>query len=405
MRRLLFALGLSAWVAAPGGAAAQAVSAQQVVAALQGNAALAAGTVLEHAVRIGTRQVPLPEGRWTVAGDASYVRDDMRVGAFGRMRNLILFRLVPGASGAVIDAMAEINTNLLPTTDGWGIAADCARSDLIVAVVRYKSGWDGSCLFITHTLAGESVVADDPPAAWAAAAEFARRERLALPRLWLTAGFRATNRADIVDLRLHFAPHTRGIPAETPRRWKDSAWMAETLPNDAPRLALARALGEWAAPFSGLVESGLKGRLGAQETMPMPSLVATSGAGNAVLAQREALLEALRRDGALNEAQFAEQLQRLHDRGLETGTTVPDPSTVALYKTLAYRPIVSFINFWIDLYWIGTPFAAGVLEVLQIVVNSYKFYAHEVAWSRIAAGGSHPDVARILDFRYLARSG
>jgi uncharacterized membrane protein len=80
---------------------------------------------------------------------------------------------------------------------------------------------------------------------------------------------------------------------------------------------------------------------------------------------------------------------------------VADPATVALYKTLSYRPIVPALNLGIDLYWIGRPFAAGVLEVLQIVVNSYKFYMHELAWNRFIGAANRPDAARQIDFASL----
>jgi uncharacterized membrane protein len=385
----LLAAGLAALLAAP--AAAQAPL-----------RLLAPGTAVDGPLALdGGRQVPLPAGNWIVAADATTGYEGERIGAFGRMRNTVLFRM----EGQAVTAVAEVNTNLLPTTDGWGIARDCERRDLILSVVRYKAGWDASCFFIGHTHAPASQAgAEGTPAAWQSAVAHAARSGGALPPGYVTAGFRAANRSDVVDLRIHFAPATLGLAPETPpARWRDSPWHAERIVTDQPRLAAAQALGAWALPFSALVDNGLKGRLEAGAAAPMPGAPADPAAD--VIARRAAAIEALYRGGTITAAQYEDQIRRLAERGLDTGSEVADPAVVALYKTLSYRPIVSFLNFWIDLYWIGTPFAAGVLEVLQIVVNSYKFYAHEVAWTRFVASASRPDAARTIDFRYLGRNG
>jgi uncharacterized membrane protein len=362
---------------------------------------LAAGTAVDGPLTLGSgRQVPLPGRGWIVAADTTAAFTGERLGAFGRLRNTVLFRM----EGQAVTAVAEVHANLLPTTDGWGVARDCERRDLIVAVVRYKAGWDASCFFIGHTLVpAAEAAASGTPEAWQSAVAFAARSRFVLPSTFVTAGFRSASRSDVVDLRVHFAPAALGLaPESAPPRWRDSPWQAERIVTDQPRLAAAQQLGAWALPFSALVDSGLKGRLDAGASLPMPGTPAEP-AGD-VLATRAATIEALRRDGTITEAQYEEQMRRLAERGLSTGSEVPDPAVVALYKTLSYRPIVSFLNFWIDLYWIGTPFAAGVLEVLQIVVNSYKFYMHEIAWNQFVASSSRPDAARVIDFRYIGRN-
>ena len=106
------------------------------------------GSSVERVLRIDGKQVPLPSGSWVVAADTASEWNDQSFGAFGYLRTLVLFRIVDGH----VDTMLEINTNVLPTTDGWGMAADCSRTDLVLAVVRYRAGWDGSCYFVTHTL-------------------------------------------------------------------------------------------------------------------------------------------------------------------------------------------------------------------------------------------------------------
>jgi uncharacterized membrane protein len=349
------------------------------------------GAAVERVLEVGGKQIPLPEGRWVVAGDAGTSYDGERVGAYGVIRNIVLFRL----QGRAVDAVAEINTNELPTTDGWGVAADCRRTDIALSVVRYMAGWDASCFFVTHTLTSTSGL----PAGWQQAAGYAQREGLAMAPVWLTAGFRVANRQNIVDARFHFAPAARGISVETPRRWSDSAWSASRIESDPARMALGVAVTEWAVLFSGFIETGIKNRLPATGTFPMPSRPDAPLQGG-IVERRLQALEDLRRSGVLTQEQFQAQSERLREHGLDPGSQVVDPSTIALYKTLAYRPIVSFINVFLDYYWIGYPYAAGVLVFLQVTVNSTKFYFHELAWERFGAISARRDSARTVDFSY-----
>ena len=53
--------------------------------------------------------------------------------------------------------------------------------------------------------------------------------------VWLTAGFRTVNKTDVLDVRFHFSPEARGMPAETVDRWEDSAWMPAKLQTDDRR--------------------------------------------------------------------------------------------------------------------------------------------------------------------------
>jgi uncharacterized membrane protein len=345
---------------------------------------------------IAGKQVPLPEGRWLVAGAALTGFDGAAVGAFGRIANIVLFR----TRGTEVEAIAEVSTNLLPTHDGWGIASACERTDLALSVVRYKTGWDGSCFFVTHTLTDGAEVS--APAAWVAALSTARDRGLGLGTVWLTAGFRVANRSDVVDARFHFAPGARGIAEERPRRWRDSGWAATRIERDAARLSIMRGVTEWAVIFSGHMEDGIKGRLRAGNAYADPAAPGAALAGS-VLERRLAALNDLHRSGLLTAREHEVQAAQLRERGLDPGSEVIDPATVALYKTLSYRPMVSLANVFIDLFWVGQPFAAGVLMLLQVTVNTTKFYFHELAWEQFVGGGTRRDSARVLDFSYIGR--
>ena len=86
--------------------------------------------------------------------------------------------------------------------------------------------------------------------------------------------------------------------------------------------------------------------------------------------------------------------------GLGSSSTAPDLSTVTAVKAVSYRIIVSISHLFVDYYWTGNLVAAGALEILQITINSAKFYFHELAWAKYM-GLPRSDAARTIDFKYI----
>jgi uncharacterized membrane protein len=357
---------------------------------------IAAGQTLSGRLVLGGKSVPLPPGQWTVAGLGSgSIESAFNLGAPGLIWNLVLFR--PAADGRTLDALIEININELSVSDGWGLAADCSRSDLALTVVRYKAGWDASCFFVTHTLFNEKSPATP---AWAQASRLARQKGWQLPEIAVTAGARASNRRDVIDVRYHYTAAFHGIPEGTITNWDQSAWVAKRLEQDQRRLAFARNLTEWLVVTSGHVEAGLKNRLPATIALPDPGVNMLALENEGLVKKRMVALETLKKAGLLSAGSYDEQVRTLSEKGLDPTSTVVDPARVALYKTLGYRPAVSLANIFIDYWWIGAPFATGVLVLLQVTINSVKFYFHELAWDRFGLAGQRSDFARTVDFTY-----
>jgi uncharacterized membrane protein len=348
------------------------------------------GTTIERVLHINNKQVPLPEGQWIVAVDTASDWNDQSIGAFGYLRTVVLFRVVDSR----VDTMVEVNTNVLPTTDGWGMTANCSRTDLVLAVNRYRGGWDGSCYFVTHTL-----LAAEPTPAWRKAQDFAMLNHLRVSRVWLTAGFRAADRSDVLDVRFHFSPETRGFYAEAISHWQDSAWMAAKLDSEPRRHAFAHAVSDWTVGYSSLIEDGLKNRLPNKDPMPMPQAVKSSPTAD-LTAERMAELELLRQSGAITNQEYKGQVAALNEAGSGSSSEAPDLGVITAVKAVSYRIIVSISHVFVDYYWTGNYVAAGALEVLQITINSTKFYFHELAWAKYM-GVPRTDTARVIDFNYI----
>ena len=352
--------------------------------------ALQPGAAVERVLEVDGKKLPLPEGRWVVGADGDSGWNDPKMGAYGYLRSLILFRVNAGR----LDAVLEVHTNALAATDGWGMASGCARTDLVLAVVRYRAGWDGSCYFVTHTVMNK----DENPV-WAKARAYAAQQGWKVPGVLLTAGFRAANRADVIDARYHFVPEARGLPPEAAGRWKDSGWMAAKLDESRERTTFAQGVSNWAIAYAPLVDASLKGRIDGVGVVPMPDPNRKPTADETI-ARHMTGLELLRQSGQISQKEFEVQSEALLESGLGTSSTAPDLSVVTAVKAFSYRVIVSISHIFVDYYWTGSYVATGALEVLQITINSAKFYMHELGWAKFM-GIPRTDAARTIDFKYI----
>jgi uncharacterized membrane protein len=119
-----------------------------------------------------------------------------------------------------------------------------------------------------------------------------------------------------------------------------------------------------------------------------------------VIARRLAELELLQQAGTITPEEFAAQTTALKEHGLGSSSTAPDIGVITAVKAISYRVIVSVSHIFVDYYWTGSYVAAGALEVLQITINSTKFYFHELAWAKYM-GLPRTDSARTIDFKYI----
>jgi len=345
---------------------------------------------------IAGKQVPLPTGDWRVAGYRKNTVDTglINYGAYGVIHNLVLFK----TSGGTVDALLDLNVNALPVNDGWGVSKDCDRQDFYATIGRYKSGWDASCLFLYHN---QTAAADKTSRAWGDALNYARDKKLALPQSWVTAGFRVATRADVIDARFSFNPETRGLKASN-GAWDQSPWHKSKFESDPAKVAFVAALATWAGPYSQHIEEGMKNRLLVKDGYAMPFANAPK-VDNASVVARLKTLDKLYAEKGITEEDYKAQREVIASGKADEPIPQPDAPTIAFWKTLAYRPMVSTVNIFIDYYWVGSPFATGVLVILQILVNTTKFYFHEVAWERFMGGsGGKRDAPRTIDFSYAS---
>lgn len=371
-------------------------AAGQAPAVVPASIAPAAGATVADRLTLGGKQVPLPPGPWEVVfsgtGEIDEVDARKKIDpvTLGPILRVILVQHEAGR----VRGMIEIHGNAIAHPDGWGTASECLRDDLYAAINRYESGWDVSCLFVAA--AGIDGAAMEAPA-WATMRRQAPQRTVQLPGFWLIAGFRVSNRHDILDVRYHFAPDTLGAPGES----RDIApWAPAVLTADPQRLEVVKDLAAWAGSMQNFVEQGLLSRLAAG---PFPAPRAMAAEVPSERADRLARLKALHDQGTVDEAEYDRQRRLIEEEATPKDLATWTLSQVAAWKAATYRVVVTSINAGIDYLFIGQPFAAGVLVVLQVVINTTKFFFHEMMWQEwLGVAPVQRTVLPVLNFRYAA---
>lgn len=355
-------------------------------------AELAPGDRAPPVLAIAGKQVPLPEGNWIVAGRApGAVTPGKDLGSYGTIWNVVLLRISPRGA---LDAMAEINVNDMAVDDGWGVAADCQRSDLVLTVVRSRAGWDAACFFVTHTIWNRDTAL---PAAWRQANAVAAQRGLILPATTVTAGFRVANRRDIIDVRFHFLADPADVPATN---WNASQWSRDQLQQDRWRLAFDRSVAEWSAMMIGHVEAGLKNRLPPTWITPAPGAAEASLDHASIMSLRQQRLAALRSSGLLSAAQADRQSALLRQAEADDSHDAIDPGADDFYRLLSYQGLSVTSDALVTFMWTAQSVQAAAVTLLQASLRTGRSYAVAYLWDWYGDTPTRPDIARTVDFAY-----
>jgi len=353
--------------------------------------AVAVGDRLSRLLELDGKQVPLAGGEWMVAGLVTQPFSMPALGAFGAIRNAVLFLVRQNRVVAVL----EVNSNALPVNDGWGRTKACAEdSKQFLLIQRYRTGWETSCLFVQTTRSDD---AGAGPAAWVRARDFANRAGLSMPRLWLTAGFRVSDLQDLVDARYHFDPSLLlGSGAASLDAIGD--WSAEAVNGDPLRLGAVQVVASWAAGFAACVERGLRNQL-AVAPGSLPEAAAISSNSPAVDGKlRE--LDRLYRDGRITWDAYARQSQQATT---EAPVYLRRTSllTNAMEKNISFRSFGTFVDFGIAyLVTASSAISWGIALTLN-ATDSVWFVLNDQYWDAHYAAMNTHDSERIVDFRYI----
>jgi uncharacterized membrane protein len=353
-------------------------------------AALSVGDKLSQWFMLGNKQIPLPTGEWLVAGIGTQPFTMPALGAFGTIQTAVLF--LP--RGNHVDAVLEVNANTIPVNDGWGRTKACADGDQFLVLTRYKTGWETSCTFVQPTQFGADSAG---PPAWEQARDFARKAEFEMPRLWLTAGFRVSDRQDIIDARFHFDPAlTLGASSANFLRLAD--WSAQAVRDDPIRLGASQVVSSWASGFDAWMERGLRNQI-TDAPGAMPEVAAyTTSAPFVDMKLRD--LDRLYRDGRITWNAYAAQSKAALT---EVPTYKQQTSLLSnsVEKNISFRMFGTFVDYGIAYVVTASNAVSWGIALTINATDSVWFVLNDQYWDNYYAKLNTHDSERIVDFIYI----
>lgn len=353
------------------------------------------GDAATGSITVAGKQVPLPPGEFAVVSVGTANARMKKAGMesdrldLGPVRTVTLAQVADGR----IPVVVEIAANLVPHHDGWGTTEDCTRKDLYAALSNYKSGWDVSCLYLKPL----SVGGDVPAPGGTAVAEFAVGRGADASSFWVVAGLRVADRQDVVDVRYHIDPASLGVPAAAASA---AVWEPGAIEGQPERLDVVKDIAAWAGLVAEPLSRGLRGRLDTA-TLIVPAIAGAASVDPEAVerAARAEALQRLRAAGEVSETEYQDQMAAIAGTAAAAGEASWTYAQVAGWKAFTYRVVVTTINVGIDYVFVGRPFAAGVLVVLQVVVNTTKFFFHEMMWQEVfGVSPLQRDAPNVIEF-------
>jgi uncharacterized membrane protein len=353
-------------------------------------AALSVGDKLSTNLVLGSKQIPLPIGEWVVAGLGTQPFTMPALGAFGTIQTAVLFL----TRGDQIDALLEVNTNTIPVNDGWGRTKSCSDTKQFLLLTRYKTGWETSCAFVEMSRFG---AASAGPPAWEQARDFARQAKLAMPNLWLTAGFRVSDRQDLIDARFHFNPELM-LGASAASMTELSDWSSDAVKQDPLRLGAIQVVSSWVSGFDTWIEMGLRNQI-TRPPGPMPEVAAYTTTSPHV-DMKLLDLERLYRDGQISWAAYQAQSQKAIS---EVPVYQQQTSLLSnsVKKNISFRTLGTMVDYAIAYVVTANNAVSWGIALTINSTDSVWFVLNDQYWDDYYAKLNTHDSERMVDFIYI----
>lgn len=167
------------------------------------------------------KRLPLPPGEWRVVatGFAEVTGGDP--GAYGTIGTVTLIPV--GVEQPLV--FMVLRTNALPVRDGWGPPPECTKENVLLRSVAEPRDLQNACTFVVAARSGRIAGWTGDPALTGL-----------LPPWSLVAGFRVSDRSDVVEVRYGIVPQSMAR----------GDWFDASQALDSGQIALLRRLGEWA---------------------------------------------------------------------------------------------------------------------------------------------------------------
>ncbi len=218
-----------------------------------------------------------------------------------------------------------------------------------------------------------------------------------MPEIWLTAGFRVSDRQDLVDVRYHFDPALMlGATAANLSSLDD--WTADAVKGDAVRAGAVQVVSSWASGFDTFVEQGLRNQLNDASGM-MPE-VAAYLTGTPFVDAKLRDLDRLYRDGRIGWDSYMEQSRKATTE-VPVYTVQTSLLSNSVEKNISFRTLGTGVDYLIAFVVTAN---TGVSTGIALTINStdsFWFVLNDQYWDDHYAKQNTHDSERIVDFTYI----
>jgi uncharacterized membrane protein len=231
----------------------------------------AVGSLYHMVIEVAHKQVPLPPGFWQVVATGDEFLPDNRLGAYGVVESLVLFKL----DGNFVDSFLVIHVNALPVDRGWGTNSECSTHSLPMIRVYDNGGANLFCAFggpvrLRHDQAA--------PGYWFDALKLATNKKWSITERWVMAGYRISDRHDVVEVRYYYST-TLPPSAIAPQPYPPGVIAVSWWPLPPPAAAEPKqqppwlsALSDWSQAMKNAEELGFRGQINNDQEIPnLPS--------------------------------------------------------------------------------------------------------------------------------------
>lgn len=210
------------------------------------------GAAYQSAIDVGNVQVPLPDGKWLVAGSAVSLNNN---------RTPIEKLFLVNEDNGVMRGAVIIDTNRVPESYGWAYYKQCERKDVHFAkkLANYDGG-EQDCYLVNHLSAYfTDQTLKDPR--YAQTQDYLIKHGLKNPTHVVSADFRVADRMNFVSARYYFNPEADGLPP-APGDWSATEWHKDRIQAFPDRKAYVEKIVAWADAWHPKVVAGFRRALG-----------------------------------------------------------------------------------------------------------------------------------------------
>src|SRR4051794_10757243 len=225
------------------------------------------GQVIATRIVLFGKQFPLPAGEWRVASTSFAAVAGSDPGPYGTIGGVLLTR----EAGDAEPEFVLVRTNAVSVRGGWGPAPECASDKALFLSAAESRDLHAGCSFVFAARnGGLAAMVGDP------------RAEYLLPSWALVAGFRTSDRNDVIDIRY-------GV---VPREPAPAAWFGTSDSLGPRHQATLAQLGAWVQRARQTAYTALRSPL--DQVPPIPDLTldgATAREGEDITALHLGLLK------------------------------------------------------------------------------------------------------------------